>query len=146
MFGDTIIENIEVEEKDTHVKRNIEMRLEMFDDEDGYIGEVEIRFWENGKELYQFGFDFRCDDYNKKRFLLRWMMSPCPGSSLGEKAVRFFKRETNNASIWTRDPLEIGRTDGSQLRLGGPEFVRKMQGLGLIEEWPRPEQNVDDGY
>jgi len=94
-----------------------------------------ISFSQNGKELDgEFLFD---DVYeNQQSFLLKRLYSPNSFKrlGLGKEVLKFFKSETGNAIIWTRENDGETRDDGSHLTENGPTFVRKMQKLGLIAE------------
>jgi hypothetical protein len=99
-----------------------------------------ISFCQNGKELDgEFLFD---DVYeNQQSFLLKKLYSPNSFKrlGLGEEVLKFFKSETGNAIIWTRENDGQTRDDGSHLTEKAPTFIRKMQKLGLIAEWDNGE-------
>ena len=99
-----------------------------------------ISFSKNGKELDgEFLFD---DVYeNQQSFLLKRLYSPNSFKrlGLGEEVLKFFKSETGNAIIWTRENDSETRDDGSHLTEKAPRFIRKMQKLGLIAEWNNGE-------
>ena len=99
-----------------------------------------ISFSQNGKELDgEFLFD---DVYeNQQSFLLKRLYSPNSFKrlGLGEEVLKFFKSETGNAIIWTRENDRETRDDGSHLTEKAPTFIRKMQKLGLIAEWDNGE-------
>ena len=99
-----------------------------------------ISFSQNGKELDgEFLFD---DVYeNQQSFLLKKLYSPNSfiRLGLGEEVLKFFKAETGNAIIWTRENDGETRDDGSHLTDKAPTFIRKMQKLGLIAEWDNGE-------
>lgn len=99
-----------------------------------------ISFSQNGNTLDgEFLFD---DVYeNQQSFLLKRLYSPINFKrlGLGEEVLRFFKSETSNAIIWTRENDGVTRDDGSHLTEKAPTFIRKMQKLGLIAEWDNGE-------
>jgi hypothetical protein len=99
-----------------------------------------ISFSQNGNTLDgEFLFD---DVYeNQQSFLLKRLYSPnnFKRMGLGEEVLRFFKSETSNAIIWTRENDGVTRDDGSHLTENAPCFVKKMQRKGLIAEWDNGE-------
>jgi len=99
-----------------------------------------ITFWDGDNELNG-EFEFIASEYKHDVFLLSRMYTPIMRNGLGESALRFFKEETGDATIWTREPGGPQYSDGSYLTEHAPSFVMKMQKLGLIEEWFDPMEN-----
>lgn len=99
-----------------------------------------ISFSQNGNEL-DGEFLFEDVDENQQSFLLKRLYSPNSFKrlGLGEEILKFFKSETGNATIWTRENDGEVRSDGSHLTGNAPTFIRKMQKLGLIAEWDKGE-------
>ena len=96
----------------------------------------EIAFWESGEKLQGYGFEFEMDEDEDNYFLLKWMGTPYPRNGLGKKAIEFFLSSISGAIIWTRHPDDGPFQDGSELVNDGPEFVQRMQSIGLIAKWP----------
>jgi hypothetical protein len=99
-----------------------------------------ISFSQNGNEL-DGEFLFDDVDENQQSFLLKRLYSPnnLKRLGLGEEVLKFFKSETNDAIIWTRENDGVVRDDGSHLTENAPCFIRKMQKKGLIAEWENGE-------
>jgi hypothetical protein len=99
-----------------------------------------ISFSQNGNEL-DGEFLFDDVDENQQSFLLKRLYNPNKFKrlGLGEEVLKFFKSETNDAIIWTRENDGVVRDDGSHLTENAPCFIRKMQKKGLIAEWENGE-------
>lgn len=99
-----------------------------------------ISFSQNGNEL-DGEFLFDDTDGNQQSFLLKRLYSPnnFKRLGLGEEVLKFFKSETSNPIIWTRENDGIVRDDGSHLTDNAPSFVKKMQRKKLIAAWDNGE-------
>lgn len=121
-------------EKTLVLKNGIEITMHLTEEWD------RIFFSQNGNELDG---EFLFDDIeeNQQSFLLKRLYSPnnFKRLGLGEEVLKFFKSETNNAIIWTRENDGIVRDDGSHLTENGPTFIKKMQRLNLIADWDSGE-------
>lgn len=95
-----------------------------------------VTFYENGQKL-DGEFCFHDQNEDGTSFLLKRMYSPnkYKRKGLGEEALKFFKEETGDAIIWTREIGDSDRNDGSHLTGNAPSFVMKMQKKGLIAQW-----------
>lgn len=125
-------------------ERDNERDYEIFDgriitivyDED----DVKFLFKEGGELIgkyseFEFVFRDHSPDKIEERFLLARMYSPIIQSGLGRVVLEWFIEITSGARIYTREDDGIVREDGSHLTDDAPNFVRKMQGEGLIEPW-----------
>lgn len=128
--------------------REITLLLEEEEDpgeeDDDYTEQIiRVTFWENdeqlGAEHEYFGFKrsgYASSIENQGYLFWNIFIPSClEGTGISITALEFFKKQTNDAVIFVRNPFNGNINDGSELTEQGKKFAERMQKLGLIAEY-----------